>query len=392
MLICKSGRTIEKKRKGVTKFFIRLNLIDTDEHGAQKYRTKDIDTGLTATKRNRIKANAMLEDKISRFSPIGESTQFAAYCQYWLDKKKSEIEIITFEGYQYRVKHIIEYFSDHPVTLGKLTADHIDQFYHYLLTKEKVCTSQHDENGLSNRSIKDIATILRSILSDTLMLGHVKNRENILRITQLKIPKKPESVSKDAYIGIDDIDDFKAAIKGHRLETAYTLAFYYGLRREEIAGLRWSAIRNGRMYIEHTVTKLKTTVAKDRTKTYTSHRDYPIPPEIMKMLEEIYAAQMLNRELMGDSYHNSDYIFTWEDGRPYSPDYLTKSFKKLVKASDKLDDRLTLHSLRSSCVSVMVHEGIDIKDIQAWVGHSDISTTMNIYAKTNQKQQQKVNE
>ena len=76
----------------------------------------------------------------------------------------------------------------------------------------------------------------------------------------------------------------------------------------------------------------------------------------------------------------------------YTPDYLTKSFKKIVRRNPDLDDSLTLHSLRASCVSILIHEGIDIKDVQEWVGHKDIQTTLNIYARINEKEKQKVNQ
>ena len=95
--------------------------------------------------------------------------------------------------------------------------------------------------------------------------------------------------------------------------------------------------------------------------------------------------------MMGDQYEESDYVFTWEDGRLYSPDYVTKSFKKLVRRDDRLDNALTLHSLRASCVSILVHSGMDIKDVQMWVGHKDIQTTLNVYAMTNDRQHQQRN-
>ena len=53
------------------------------------------------------------------------------------------------------------------------------------------------------------------------------------------------------------------------------------------------------------------------------------------------------------------------------------------------DSDLTLHSLRYSCVSMLVHSGADIKDIQTWVGHSDIKTTLDIYAQTNKFEKNK---
>ena len=66
--------------------------------------------------------------------------------------------------------------------------------------------------------------------------------------------------------------------------------------------------------------------------------------------------------------------------------------KKIIRNNDALSNNLTLHSLRGSCISILVHEGIDIKDIQEWVGHKDIKTTLNIYAQINEKEKEKVNQ
>lgn len=371
-------------------YVIRLNLIETDKDGNTKYRNKEISTGLKATKRNQIKANAMVNEEVSKYSFIGNNTLFDEYCLQWLERKKDEIEIVTYEGYQYRIRHITKYFKEHPIPIGSVSAEDVDKFYHYLLTKDKSCPSQKADKGLSNRTIKDIAVLLRTILSDAIILEHAKDKDKTLGAIKLKIPKRPEGTPVKAYIGRDEINTFLDAIKGHRLELPFLLAFYYGLRREEILGLKWAAIRNGRLFIEHTISRMKTTVAKDRTKTTASHRNYPIPEEIMEKLIHLHAIQQENQKLMGNCYHPSDYIFTWEDGRPYTPDYLSKSFKKLVRSNDALDNSLTLHSLRASCVSVLIHEGTDIKDVQEWIGHKDVQTTLNVYARTNQKQQKKV--
>ncbi len=166
-----------------------------------------------------------------------------------------------------------------------------------------------------------------------------------------------------------------------------TLCLYYGLRREEVLGLKWGAIRNnGKLYIEHTVAKVNTIIRKDRVKTGASYRYYPISEPLMERLNAVKQQQEANKARYGEKYHSSDYIFTWENGHPYSPDYLTRAFKKIVRRSPALDDSLTLHSLRASCVSILIHSGVDIKDVQEWVGHRDIQTTMNIYARTNEKQ------
>ena len=51
-----------------------------------------------------------------------------------------------------------------------------------------------------------------------------------------------------------------------------------------------------------------------------------------------------------------------------------------------LSQGITLHGLRSSCVSILVHQGMDVKSIQKWVGHADIDTTLRIYAKVKDKE------
>ncbi|MCD8250179.1 MAG: site-specific integrase [Lachnospiraceae bacterium] len=400
MLICKSGRTIIKNKNGVDTIYIRLNLIDNTASGKDKYHTKDIDTGFKDSRRNRIKANSMVESEINRFAPVGRETPFHEYCLKWLEekKKRDKISIITYEGYQYRLSHIVDYFSEHPVMLGDVTIDHIDAFYTYLLKKpkDKKRPAQRDEVGLSNRTMKDIAVLVRSILSDALQNGHVSDEKAFRDAIRLKVPKKDEaledSMKDDLYLDEETIPAFLEAIRGHRLEAAFYISLFFGLRREELVGLQWSAIRHGELHIFHTVSRVKTTVSKNSTKTPASQRSYPIPQTIMEMLNGIQEKQECNRKLMGDSYYQSDYIFTWEDGRPYSPDYITKSFKKLVRDNENLDSNLHFHNLRTSCVSLLIHQNEDVKSTQKWVGHKDAQTTLQYYAKMNKRDKERVME
>lgn len=385
MKTCQSGRVITKKRKGTNYFFLRLNLVDSESE-QKKYFTKDIATNLVVSKRNQSKANAMLEDAITEYSADAERMYYHNYLKRWLESKRPSLEITTYEGYEYRLKIIISYFSEHKVLLTELKPEHIRDFYNYLLTVEHGTGKRHSV-GYSNRSVKDIAILVRRSLDDAVVLKYISYSP----AAKIKTPHKNANVQIKAYIGSDEVNTFLDAISGHRLEVAFLLALYYGLRREEILGLRWSAIHeDGKLYIEHTVSRVKSTIAKDRTKTDASQRSYPIPDEIRDKLSKIRDRQSENRRLFGNKYMDSDYIFTWEDGHCYSPDYLTKSFKKIIRNDDRLDNSLTLHSLRASCVSILIHDGTDIKDVQAWVGHKDVQTTLNIYARTNEKQQNKV--
>ena len=111
---------------------------------------------------------------------------------------------------------------------------------------------------------------------------------------------------------------------------------------------------------------------------------------MLSLLDGIRSTQKKYQEFYGRQYHHSDYIFTWEDGRPYTPDYITKSFKKLVRKDERLDSNLHLHDLRASCVSLLIHGGRDVKEVQRYIGHNDCQTTLNIYARSNDAQQAQV--
>ena len=70
-------------------------------------------------------------------------------------------------------------------------------------------------------------------------------------------------------------------------------------------------------------------------------------------------------------------MFTWEDGHPYSPDYVSHTFHKLLKKYDL--PHIRFHDLRHTCASMLLSEGYGLKDVQEWLGHSDIKMTANIY-------------
>ena len=387
---CKSGRIIEKNRKGKIIYVLRLNLVEDDFKKGKKYTTKDIQTDLSVGKRNYQKAAVLLEEAMNSYKDESNELYFHNYCSAWLEDKKPTLELTTYEGYQYKLKILISYFSQQPVLLSDLTEKDIKDFYNFLLTVEHG-SGKRRKVGYSSRTIKDIAFLLKSVLNEATTLKYISANPAAEISIPCKVEDKHNGNSNKAYIDTDEVATFFEAIKGHRLELPFILGLYFGLRREEILGLKWTSIhKDGRLYIEHTVARVKTTIHKNRVKTDASYRSYPLSNFLLVKLKERQKEQQRNKLLYGDDYISSDYIFTWEDGHLYTPDYFSKSFKKVVRRNPNLDDSLTLHSLRASCVSILIHNGMDIKDIQEWVGHKDIQTTLNLYARTNEKRKTKV--
>lgn len=73
-----------------------------------------------------------------------------------------------------------------------------------------------------------------------------------------------------------------------------------------------------------------------------------------------------------------DYICVDEMGHLISPHYLTSAFPKLLAQNGLRHIRF--HDLRHSCASLLLSNGVSMKQIQEWLGHSDFSTTANVYA------------
>lgn len=80
---------------------------------------------------------------------------------------------------------------------------------------------------------------------------------------------------------------------------------------------------------------------------------------------------------MAKTYELDGYLFRDEKGRVMRPDCLTRGFQRVLKAHHLPNMRF--HDLRHSTASILFDKGWSEKDIQEWLGHSDIETTLNIY-------------
>ncbi|MDQ5984029.1 MAG: Tyrosine recombinase XerC [Eubacteriales bacterium SKADARSKE-1] len=291
----------------------------------------------------------------------------------WLEKKKDKVEIITFEGDKTQAeKHIFPYFQKKKLNLSEIKPSHIADYY-----ENKFRSGRLDgkKGGLSIRTIKMQSFIIKSVLEEAAFY------ELILRNPAAKVPlpKKEDEESKGGFLDAKEANDVLKLFRDHHLQPLIYMTLYYGLRRSEVLGLKWSAIdfENDIVEIKHTVVKNLTIVAKDKTKTAAGKRKYALLPEIKDVLIDFKNTIKTNKKNFGDTYINTDYVFTCPDGKPYRPDYITKEFQKVLANNDF--PKMRFHDLRHSCASILYDKGWGLKDIQTWLGHAGIETTADIY-------------
>ena len=153
----------------------------------------------------------------------------------------------------------------------------------------------------------------------------------------------------------------------------------YGLRRSELLGLKWDSIDfdGNRLTIRHTVSQVTKPVEKDKTKNSSSFRSFPLVDEAKKIFLAAKEREGQNRRLFKKDYRENDYVFKWDDGHLYAPEYVSQKFAKLLKKYGL--PHIRFHELRHSCASLLLNEGFTLKDVQEWMGHADIKMTADIY-------------
>ena len=344
----------------------------TDSLGKRK--TKWISTGLTV-KGNKKRAEAILMDARRNFNPeepkvMNGDILFADYMEKWLDIIKSSVAVPTFASSSTTVKKIVApYFRETEVTLKNLTAKDIQEFYLRELERVSASSVIHYHANI-HKALKYAVKI---------------------DLIDVNPADKVERPKKDRYVGsfydADEVNALFEAAKGSKLELPILFGAFYGLRRSEAIGLKWDAIDfdQNTITIRHTVTSCdldgkRILVASDTTKTKSSMRTLPLVPFMRERLLALKDEQEDNRRLCGRSYIKDyiGYVCVNEIGDLIKPHYVTESFPKLLKANGLRHIRY--HDLRHSCASLLLANGVPMKQIQEWLGHSDFSTTANIYA------------
>lgn len=343
-----------------------------------KRKQKWISTGLSIKGNNKRLANKKLEeikqnyDKYIPHNITKDETKdklFENYMKHWLESYKHNLEENTYDSYFTIVTKISEYFSGKNITLESLKPINIQEFYNSLYKK-----------GLSTNTVLHYHANIRKALSMAVKLDIIPSNP----ADKIERPKKSQFIG-DFYT-LAELQLLFEKAKNDPLEIVILITSFYGLRRSEVLGLKWSSIdfEKNIITIKHKVVqrnakKNRTMLLKDKTKNKSSYRSLPLLPIIADILKKHKEKIKENKKICGNSYITDyeDYICVDSIGKLFRPEYVTDHFKLLLKNNELRNIRF--HDLRHSCASLLLSKGVPMKAIQEWLGHSTYSTTANFY-------------
>ena len=295
---------------------------------------------------------------------------FGEYMKTWLNNIKSSVEPTTYASYKNKVETIAEYFNNLGITLSALKKADIKEFYQHLVA----------ERDIKPQTVKRYHANIHKALNEAVELELLQ----VNPADKMKMDKSEQFIS--SFYNQKELEELFEVAKGSIIELHILLASYYGLRRQEVCGLKWYAIdfENHNITIRHTVTHCNVDgryalVKKNRTKNTSSYRTLPLIPELEKLLLKRKYQQEQDKAKFGNTYKNKDgYILVDEEGALILPDRVTKTFRNLLK--DNNLKKIRFHDLRHSCASLLLANGVNMKEIQAYLGHSNWNTTANTYS------------
>ena len=342
--------------------------------GGQR-KTKWVALGLPE-KGNKRKAEAELARLRAEFEPpkevgvLSSDMLFADYLLEWLEIAKGRLAVATYSSYAAMIKRPVgPYFRQRNLTLRELEARHLQMFYSEMLRKVKPNTVIHYH--------AIIHSALKYAVKTDMLVQNVAD----------KVDRPKKNSFQPVFLSAEEMQKMFEALRGTKLELPVLVAAFYGFRRGEVLGLKWDAIdfERGTISVIRTVTTItvdgkQTEIEQQSAKTKSSLRTLPLIGSFREYFLQVKEAQELNKQVCGNcyNYEYDGFVFVDELGERMRANYLTSAFPKFLE--DHGLRRMRFHDLRHSCASLLLANGVPLKHIQEWLGHSDFTTTANIYA------------
>ena len=306
--------------------------------------------------------------------PVNTSITLAKYTEHWMaDVGPKKLAESTFRRDCQDIRRILPALGHYKLT--ELKKESIREFY------EQMRSEPNLRNGkpLSEKSVEGIHDTLCSILSGAVEEGYLTHNP-AWRVYKPKGQRQERPVADEETVQrlITALED-----QSLKYETYFKLVLATGMRRGEACGLRWSDVnwRKKSIHIQRNVVKLShEPIIVKEPKTSAGDRVVYLSAGMVRLLKAWKKECEWDRwQTAGETLNEDDYLFRQPNGDPMVPTTFTFRFKKILRQNG-LPENLNIHSLRHTNASLMIAQGVDVRTVAGLLGHSQPSTTLDIYA------------
>lgn len=316
-----------------------------------------------------VQRQAMLFEEQCRNGQIGanRNIKLADFCPMYLDIKKDVIAPRTYEFYKNEIDKLIIPLLGH-IKLSELRPAHVQQFIQYLQGDVRQGNAK-----LSPSTIKRKVAILQSILKQAVKLGLIQsNPANADRLTMPKtITPKVEIFTKQ------EAAEMLSCLESEPLQyqTIVQLAIMSGARLGELVGLKFSDVDfiNHKITIERSAYKLKGQPVKTKSPKDNDIRVVTINDSCIDLIRLLKAEKERERLRLGTAWKGDEWLFTQWDGSIMYPQTPSQWFSKFLERNGLKHRKF--HALRHTSATLLLYGGVNVKQVQGRLGHSDLKVT-----------------
>jgi integrase len=316
-------------------------------------------------------AQAALNDALSAIQHgtyVAPSRQtLGAFLDMWIEGARNELALTSWTGYRDMIRRWI---TPHlgSKRLVELTPIDVKVWHSALLDHGGV-----GGRPLSVRSVQYAHRVLHRALADAV-------RWNLIPINPASGARAPRVQRAELTVWTsDEAARFLRHVANERLSALWVLALHTGMRRGELAGLRWKDVDldDGTLTVAQQRTNANHEVVIAAPKGR-SQRQIVLAPATVAALRQHRAEQLRERLALSEAWADTGYIFVEEAGQPYHPHSYLTMFRRACARADVPPIRL--HDLRHTMATLALQAGVHPKVVQEQLGHSAINVTMDVYS------------
>jgi integrase len=267
----------------------------------------------------------------------------------WLPAVKPRLRPSTWANYRtYTAAYVAPILGQ--VKLQSLTPVQLNHLYAHLLERGRRKRISSGRTGLAPKTVRNVHVMLHSALHDAMRWGYLVRN-------------------------VAEAADPPAA----RLYALWLLVATTGMRRGELAGLRWVDIDFDHATVSPIIPRVVVDhqVHDSAPKTERARRRLALDPVTLAALHAQRKRQAEDRQAVGGRYRDHGYVFTWPDGRPLHPENIANWFEQHTRAARL--PRIRLHDVRHSYATAALKAGISAKVISERLGHASVAFTLQTY-------------